>query len=149
MNRIDELTTTDMRSRPMEITAIECTEHTELHHPIVIASQNPLRGKFGIRTVPNRHCEGAPRLWQSLTPEAFTNIRQILVLNSEAWQLPNQWFRLFNRRHLGTRDRHVAPLLAISRKTVCQRWIVLFLCLLHCRKTTYAANREWAVSDAD
>ena len=62
----------------------DSSRHESPHR--VIASQNPLRGKLGIRTVPNRHCEGAPRLWQSLTPEAFTNIRQILVLNSEAWQ---------------------------------------------------------------
>ena len=41
-------------------------------------------------------------------------------LNSEAWQLPKRWFRLFNRRHLGTRDCHVAPLLAMTRKMVCQ-----------------------------
>ena len=77
-----------------------------------------------------------------------------LVIASEAWQLPNRWFRLFNRRHLGTRDCHVGTavryvvLLAMTRKTVCQRWIVLFLFLIHYRKTTYAPNREWAVSDA-
>ena len=44
-------------------------------------------------------------------------------LNSEAWQLPNRWFRLFNRRHLGMRDCHVAALLAMTKKTVRQRWI--------------------------
>ena len=37
-------------------------------------------------------------------------------LNSEAWQLPNRWFRLFKRRHLGTRDCHVASLLAMTKK---------------------------------
>ncbi len=50
---------------------------------IVIARQNPLRRKLGRRTIPDRHCEGAPRLWQSLRLEAITNFRQILVLNRE------------------------------------------------------------------
>ena len=61
------------------------------------------------------------------------------VIASEAWQSLYQ-------RHLGTRDCHAS--LAMTRKTVCQSWIVPFVCLRHCRRITHAANRYWAVSDA-
>ncbi len=50
---------------------------------LVIVSMDQHRTKLGQRTIPNRHCEGAPRLWQSLRPEALTNFCQILVLNRE------------------------------------------------------------------
>ena len=78
-----------------------------------------------------------------VNPHILRNESPHLVIASEAWQLPNRWFRLFKRRHLGTRDCHVGTavryvvLLAMTRKRVCQRWIVLFLCLKHCHKTTY------------